>query len=378
MAIVPAITFGFPKIHAEPGEKRAFPPSLIARLVKRGAHILLEEGYGATLGYSEVAYLSVGNGNVRFVERQEVYRQDYVVVLRCPSDELLKQLKPGACLIAMLHFPTRPERVKLLRDRQVEAISLDSLKDDSGRRIVENLRAVGWNGMEVAFKVLGKLRPDFEDPGRGPIRVSLLGAGAVGVHVLQAASRYANVALRHRLFQANVPGTIVQALDYDITNHAAIMREILAQTDILVDATQRPDTSKPVIPNNWIAELPERAVMVDLSVDPYRCDHEPYSVKGIEGIPHGNLDQYIFAPDDPAFDLIPACVDTTHRRWSVSCYSWPGIYPMECMELYTRQIRPVLNCILDRGGVSNIDPAGRFFERAIGRALLSRWEPNEL
>jgi alanine dehydrogenase len=204
----------------------------------------------------------------------------------------------------------------------------------------------------------------------------LLGAGAVGVHVLQAAIRYANEALRNRLFQANVPGIIVQALDYDITSHESIMRPVLAQTDILVDATQRPDTSIPVIPNRWISDLPETSVMVDLSVDPYRCDHEPFSVKGIEGIPHGNLDQYIFAPDDPAFDRIPACVDTTNRRWSVSCYSWPGIYPMECMEHYTRQIRPVLNCILDRGGVNNIDPTGRFFERAIGRALLSRWEGN--
>ncbi|MFN2196071.1 MAG: hypothetical protein ACK2UW_08115, partial [Anaerolineales bacterium] len=273
MARGSVISFGFPIIHAEPGEKRAFPPNLIAHLVKHGAHILLEEGYGATIGYSEAAYRSVGDGNVRFGDMDEVYQQDYVMILRCPDEKYLRKLKPGACLISMLHFPTRPERVKLLRDLQVEAISLDSLKDDSGRRIVENLRAVGWNGMEVAFKVLGNLRPDFDDPSRGPIRVSLLGTGAVGVYVVQAASRYANEALRRRLFSSGVPGTLVQAVDYDITNHAAIMIELLARTDILVDATQRFDTSIPVIPNNWISAMPETAVLLDLSVDPYRCDH---------------------------------------------------------------------------------------------------------
>jgi hypothetical protein len=29
--------------------------------------------------------------------------------------------------------------------------------------------------------------------------------------------------------------------------------------------------------------------------------------------------------------------------------------------------------IIERGGIQNIKPNGRYFERAIGRAMLSRW-----
>jgi alanine dehydrogenase len=94
-------------------------------------------------------------------------------------------------------------------------------------------------------------------------------------------------------------------------------------------------------------------------------------VKGIEGIPQGNLDQYIFSPDDPAFDTLPPCVDTRNRRWSVSCYSWPGVHPKECMELYGKQVEPLLQAILQAGGVQNITPEENYFQRAVSRALLS-------
>lgn len=367
------LSIGLPKIHAEPGEKRAFLPQFISRIAKLGANIILEEGYGSSLGYSQEAYLRSGKGFISFASLEQVFQQEYVLVLRCPTDEHIRLMRAGSCLISMLHYPTRPKRVEFLRSQDLEAISLDSVKDDSGRRLIENLQAVGWNGIEIAMHVLQKIKADFYDPGREPIRVTVLGGGAVGSHAIKAAIRYGNLSLRDELYKRNVPGVIVQVVDFDLTTHESHMRSLLRNTDILVDATQRPDASLPVIPNPWIAELPVHAVLLDLSVDPYSCRHKPYHVKGLEGIPQGNLDQYVFDPQDTAYDLIPDCVDTTHRRHAVSCYSWPGIYPAECMEVYGRQLRPILGQLVERGGVERIDPGGRFFERAIARALLSLW-----
>jgi alanine dehydrogenase len=115
------------------------------------------------------------------------------------------------------------------------------------------------------------------------------------------------------------------------------------------------------------------AVLLDLSVDPYDCDLELRSVKGIEGIPQGNLDQYIFLPDDLAYDKVPLCIPTKERRIAVSCYSWPGIYPKECMAVYGKQLAPIMHEIAKHHGVQNIEPEGSFFQRAIGRAKLSEW-----
>ena len=203
--------------------------------------------------------------------------------------------------------------------------------------------------------------------------LTVLGVGAVGIHAVQAASRYGNQSLWQTLANRGTPGVQVTAIDYDLTGQEGVMREILAGTDLLVDATQRSDTSKAVISNEWVGWLPEHAVIVDLSVDPYICDDEPFQVKAIEGIPQGNLDQYVFRRDDPAYERIPDCVSTKNRRYVVSCYSWPGIHPRQCMKLYGAQIRPVLRTITDRGGIQNVKPHGRYFERAIRRAMLSQW-----
>ena len=368
------ITFGLPRMHKERGEVRDFLPFFVEVLHRHGAQIVAEHGYGSGMGLEEADYLRL-SPTVRFTSHEECYQQNIVLVLRCPEEDELRLIRHGACLISMLHYPTRPQRTSHLKAIGIEAISLDSIHDDSGRRLVENLRAVGWNGVQIAMQTLRNLYPPpgFESPDRSPIYVTLLGAGAVGSHVVQAAIRYGNNDLRRKLADAGVPGVLVNVVDYDLTSKAEVMRPILKHTDILVDATQRLDTSKPVIPNDWLADLPAHAILLDLSVDPYGDSPQEHQVKGIEGIPQGNLDQYVFAPDDPIYETLPVWVNTAQRRYVVSSYSWPGIYPKECMTIYGRQLQPLMRILLERGGPADIRPKGRFFERALSRAMLSNW-----
>jgi len=228
------LSIGLARMHLEPGEKRVFLPGFIHRLSKMGFDVTLEKDYGTSIGLTDSDYLMTAD-QVRFTNLGEIYRQDYVLVLRYPGDDRVTEMNPGACLISMLHFPTRPQRVALLKSRNLQAISLDTIKDDAGRRLVENLASVAWNGLKVAFDVLKKVfpAPGFEHPQRPPIRVTLIGAGAVGKHVIQAAVAYGNHKLRERLAELKVPGVIVRVIDYDLTSHATVMREIFSKTDIL-------------------------------------------------------------------------------------------------------------------------------------------------
>ncbi len=370
------LSIGFSKIHREAAEVRDFLPSLIAHVANWSREIVLEHEYGSGMGLSQADYQAAA-ASVRFASREEVFQQDLVIVLRYPDENLIRSMRPGACLISMLHYPTRPARVEFLRSLEIDAVSLDSIKDDTGRRLVENLRLVAWNGVEAAFRVLRSIypHPGFESPQRPPIYVTVLGSGAVGMHVVPAAIRYGDENLWRRMVSSGVPGVKINVVDYDLTSHYSIMQDLLRQSDILIDATQRLDTSIPVIHNDWIAFMAPHAVLLDLSVDPYDCENIPYTVKGIEGIPHGNLDKYIFKPDDPAYEEIPPCVSTRNRRYAVSCYSWPGVTPKKCMDIYGKQLAPILRTILEAGGVKNLNPAGTFFHRAITRAMLSHWHP---
>jgi len=369
------LSIGLPRMHLEPGEKRDFLPEFVQRLCHFGFEIFLEHDYGIGMGYKESDYVALAP-TAQLTTRLETFNKDIILVLRYPGDDALANMQPGACLISMLHYPTRPRRVALLKEMGLEAISLDSIQDDVGRRLIENLRAVAWNGVEVSFKVLKEHYPPpgLEDPNRLPIKVTVLGAGAVGMFAIQAAIRYGNEKTWRHMASIGATGVQVTAVDYDLTNHPAITQQILKYTDILVDATQRPDPTSPVVLNEWIGLMRPHAVLLDLSVDPYDCDPVLRSVKGIEGIPQGNLDQYVFMPDDLAYEAIPPCVQTKERRLAVSCYSWPGIYPKECMDLYGKQLAPLLHEIAKRRGVQNIDRDGSFFQRAIGRAMLSNWK----
>ena len=367
------LSVGLPRMHKEIEERRDFLPVLVQHLVRLGAtEVLIEDGYGSGMGIPVDRYLEVSD-RVRLAPHDRCVRQDVVLVLRCPDPDDFDGMRPGALLVTMLHPRTRPERIQALRARRVNGVGLDVLTDDAGRRLVENLEAVGWTGIREAFRQIRQRHPHFEHPSRRPLHVTCLGAGAVGSHAVRAATRYGDPELREAMVAREVPGVEVTVVDFDLTAHEDYMLTRLEATDLLVDATQRRDTNAPVIPNRWLAALPPDAVVLDLACDPYDLEATPPLVKGIEGIPHGTLAKYVFPTEDPAWDALDPRVDTTHRRLALSCYSWPGIDPLSSMQRYGQQLEPLLDVILDRP-LTAWDPHGdSTIERALARAEVTRW-----
>jgi alanine dehydrogenase len=373
------LTFGFPRMHKEPGERRDFLPPLVRMLAELGCDVLVETGIGSGMGYDDEDYAS-GSSRIRVADEPTCYAQDVVVVLRAPIGRF-EWLRRGATLVSMLHFPTRPARVRHLEDLGLRAISLDTIRDDEGRRLVVNSRAVAWNGLEAAFETLERTWPRLTSRERGPVRVSVMGAGEIGKHAVEAATKYGNAERSELLTRCGLPGVEVVTIGRNLTCDERYLRERLRVTDVLVDATQRHDPSVPLVANADIALLPLHAVICDLVVDPYLPAADPPTVRGIEGIPQGNLDRYVFDVDDPAWDELPPRVPTANRRAVVSCYSWPGVHPKRCMELYGKQLAPLLETLVHRGGVGGIRPDGSFHERALYRGSLRAWlhpEPVQL
>ncbi len=366
------MTIGFPRMMNEAGEKRVFLPEFIQFLASQGAFIYIEEGYGARSGFMFDDY-RWGNERVRRCTRYEAFLQDLVVVLRSPNLQEYQLIKPGGCLVSMLHFPTRPKRVQALKDLGVNAVSLDSIVNDNNLRMVENMRAVAWNGLEVAFDVLEADWPDLQHPDGKPIKVLVLGTGMVGKHAVEAGTKLGNIERNNEHIGVEGLGAVAVSVGRNITTNPATMQKLFRDTDILVDATQRRDTANPVVPNAWIDWLPRHAILVDLAVDPYTLDSDPPVVRGVEGIPQGNLDKYIFKPEEVDWtDTIPESIPTACRRTAVSCYSWPGIHPEACMHHYARQLKPLMAVLL-KSGYSGLKEVDDFFERALYRGSLHAW-----
>jgi alanine dehydrogenase len=356
----------------ESSEKRVFLPEFIQCMTSLGLIVSVEEGYGSRSGFSFEDFKQA-NENVQMCSRQEAFQQDIVLVLRSPKPDEFALLSPGCTLVSMLHYPTRPKRVEILNQQGIKAISLDNIENDYGIRLVENMKAVAWNGLETAFNILEQCWPRQLSPHGGPIRVLILGTGMVGKHAVDAATKLGNVERNNQHIQEGSPGVIAMSVGRNISENAKWMEELIRQSDILVDATQRRDCSKPVVPNEWLVWLPDHAIAVDLAVDPYSPDTVPPVVRGIEGIPQGNLNQFIFFPNDPEWDaLVPKAIPSKNRRTVVSCYSWPGIHPETCMRHYAQQLEPLMEVLAEKG-YDGLSPEGSYFERALYRATLKAW-----
>jgi alanine dehydrogenase len=366
------LTFGFPRMHKEAGERRDFLPPLIATLAGVGVPVTVEAGIGSGMGLCDGDYTRT-SPLVSIGSEDDAFRCDVVVVLRAPVGRM-DRIRPGATLVSMLHLGTRPARAEHLRFLGVEAIGLDQIEDDTGRRLVVDAEAVAWNGLEAAFDVLERTWPPFGRRDRGPIRVLILGAGEIGRHAVEAATKHGSLRRDERMRALGCEGVRVTTIGRNVTAFPERVEQLLAATEVLVDATQRHDPTTPVIRNAQLACLPEHAVICDLAVDPYILDAHPPTVRGIEGIPQGDLDRYAFEIDDPAWGEVPSDVPTSVRRRVVSCYSWPGVHPRECMELYGMQMAPLLTVLAEREGAPGLRSDGSFEERALVRGRMSQLE----
>ena len=196
---------------------------------------------------------------VRFAPYAECMDRDVVLVLRCPEESELSMLRPGSTFLSMLHFPTRVERA-------VRAISLDAIVDESGRRIVENLDMVAWNGTHEAFAQIRAHHPRFEPgPAAGARDVPWrrrrrrLGRPRLDAVRRPGAARTAGVGRRPRRRGDGRRRRPHTARGYMLTR--------LERTDLLIDATHRSDAATSVVPNPWLAALPEDAVVLELAAD---------------------------------------------------------------------------------------------------------------
>jgi len=108
------LTVGFARMHREPSERRDFLPPLIGLLAANGAEVHVESGIGSQMGYTDLDYSMLGP-DVVVTDEDDCYRQDVVVVLRAPEGKY-ERLRRGAILVSMLHFATRPGRVRMLHE----------------------------------------------------------------------------------------------------------------------------------------------------------------------------------------------------------------------------------------------------------------------
>jgi len=355
-------SYGFLKMNKESKEVRSFLPSFFKEFEKDNIEICLENTYGKEIGFSKDDYLRE-NKNIIFLERNLVFLKDIVVVLRTPEDEELKKMKPGSILVSMLHYNTRENRNKLMNELGIRAFSMDSMVDDDKRRVVVNNYETAFNGAQIALNELDNVLNNKKL--NRPINIVVIGMGEIGLTVSKAFKDLSN----KKYYELNdYSGLKITLLTRSITGKSNLLRDELKNADILVDASSRNDTSKYIVTNQDIMDLPIHCIILDITADPYDFEKIPHQVKAIEGIPTGTLDQFVFKTNDSVYDELTTYVNTVNRRPVVSCNAWPGVNPIISKALYGRQLSPILKVLINKDIEQLSIDSKDYYERILVRS----------
>ena len=254
-------------------------PDGAAALVKAGHEVWIERGAGLGSGFPDEAFADAG---ARLAETEQVWSEpDLVVKVKEPNSAEVERLRSGQTLFTYLHLAAAPQLTGALCAADVYAIAYETVQNPDGSfpilapmsEVAGRLAAqIGANLLQRDTGGKGILLGGVPGVARG--RVTILGAGTVGINALR---------ITHAL------GAEVDVLDislprltyvYDLFrgdlntlySNAANIERSVRTSDLVIGAVyvagRRPPT---LVSRGLVAQMEAGSVIVDVAVDQGGC-----------------------------------------------------------------------------------------------------------
>jgi NAD(P) transhydrogenase subunit alpha len=107
------------------GETRvAGTPGTVKALIGLGYRVAVATDAGAAAGFPDAAFKDAG---AEVVDSMTAWSADVVFAIGPPSDDEIRQVRPGATLICLLSPNLEPARVELLQTLPITALAMDAV-----------------------------------------------------------------------------------------------------------------------------------------------------------------------------------------------------------------------------------------------------------
>ncbi len=178
-----------------PGENRtAMVPENAAKLVKRGAEVIIESGVGNACGYSDADYTAAG-ATVAGNNQTALSSADMVLRLRKPPVDEIGRLKQGSVHISFLDPFNESELIQKLAAQKISAISMEMIPRITRAQKMDALTSqanlAGYVAVILAADYLNRIFP-MMTTAAGTImsaKVFIIGAGVAGLQAIATAKR---------------------------------------------------------------------------------------------------------------------------------------------------------------------------------------------
>ena len=185
---------GVPKETAANERRVALVPDAVARLVKAGLLVAVEQGAGAGAAFPDDAYRAAGAGLV--ATPGDVFgKSDVVLKVQPPAPAEVGLCREGTALVAVFQPAAERDVVAALAARKVTAFSLALLPRITRAQPMDVLSSqatvAGYKAVLLAATTAGRLFPMLVTAAGTlpPARVLVLGAGVAGLQAIATARR---------------------------------------------------------------------------------------------------------------------------------------------------------------------------------------------
>ncbi|MEQ8465302.1 Re/Si-specific NAD(P)(+) transhydrogenase subunit alpha [Coleofasciculus sp. E1-EBD-02] len=280
----------------EVGENRvALIPDIVARLVKQGLEIWVENGAGEASFFSDRAYEDAGATLVS--DPGKLWAEaDVIVKVGIPKDDEINQMREGSTLISFLSPLGKPEVAQKLANRQVTAFSMELIPRTSRAQSMDALSSqagvAGYKAVLIAAAALPKFFPMLTTAAGTikPSKVFILGAGVAGLQAIATARRLGAMveafdirpavkeevqSLGAKFVEVDLQEDTVAEGGYakEVSDTAKqrtqeVIAEHVKQSDVVITTAQVPGKKAPLlVTEEMVQQMSPGSVIVDLAAE---------------------------------------------------------------------------------------------------------------
>ncbi len=286
-----SIKVAVPKETAE-GERRvAIESSVIAKLSKLGAEVLVETGAGAAAHLPDTAF----SGATMVSSASDLYQQaDIVLKIQPPSDTEIAQLKESSVLIGMLQPYQNPERIAALKAKNITSFAMELIPRISRAQAMDVLSSqaaiAGYKAAIMGSDLAPRFFPMLTTAAGTirPSKVIIIGVGVAGLQAIATARRLGAVVEAYDVRSATkeqVQSLGAKFIELGITAEGTggYARELTAEekqqqqealakhiatADVLITTAAVPGRPSPkIIPESTVDGMKSGAVIIDLAAE---------------------------------------------------------------------------------------------------------------
>ncbi len=269
------MNIGVPKEIKDHEYRVALTPEGASLLVAGGHRVVIEHDAGRAIGLGDASYRAAGAEITHDVAA--VFACDLIVKVKEPQASEVARFKSGQILFCYLHLAAAPELAKKLAMRGVSAIAYETVAHANGAlpllqpmsEIAGRLAPqMGAQALHMAHGGNGVLVTGM--PGVAPARITIIGAGVVGINATRVAVGLgAHITLldqqRDKLAQAE---SLFGARVETRFSTAESIAESLTLADIVIGAAQIPGRHAPrLISRSLLKLMRTGSALVDVAID---------------------------------------------------------------------------------------------------------------